>query len=145
MNSAVSGKLIFIAASISSFIGWSVSIIGYIVNPQFAFELLSDLSGIKVDYNPILSYWLSMCSVAFAFIGLLFLLSINIRFKILRPILGAFNILMAVLLTIYCFRYGYLSDVQVYDSVFLITTGVVILFAGNSHHTPNQSLKGSGQ
>jgi hypothetical protein len=72
----------------------------------------------------------------------LFLLSINGIFKILCPILGVFNIAIAVLLTIHCLRFGYSSDIQVYDSAFLITTGLAILITNNGWHAPNQSLKG---
>lgn len=108
-------------------IGWGISGLGYVVGPRLAWSLLDDLAGTRLPPHPMLSYWLSMAALTFAFVGVLFGLCLWRSFRNLAPILATFQLILAGLLTAYSWRWGFVATIQVYDAAFLALTGLYML------------------
>ena len=111
--------------------GWGISLFGVFLPWPMVISQLEGLGAQNISGDPMLNYWLRMTSIAFSFIGLLFLVcAINPpKYALLVPWLGFFMIAEGLVL----FIYGLVLNLHfipfVVDSSFCIIIGVGIIAA----------------
>jgi hypothetical protein len=123
--------------------GWGISLFGVFMPWTVVVSQLEGLGAQKILGDPMLNYWLRMTSVAFTFIGVLFLLcAFNPRkYAILLPWLGLFMIVEGLALFIYGLALKLHLIPFVVDASFCIVIGAGIIVAGNLSKIAQGSLQ----
>lgn len=114
------------AACVVAAAGWGISVIGVFAPSETVFALLSQLADEPIRPQPMLEYWLRMCALGFTGIGLLFAAALIPANAPLRLPLGLFQLVTAAALAGWNLNNGISADCQIWDGVFLVTTGIPI-------------------
>ncbi len=114
-----------VACLVAAF-GWGISVIGVVAPADTVFALLSQLADEPIRHHPMLEYWLRMCALAFTAVGLLFAAALWPANARLRLPLGIFQLVCAAVLAGWNLRNGISADAQIWDGVFLASTGIAI-------------------
>lgn len=111
--------------------GWGVSVLMIVAPWGIAAEALYGLGAAKIQYCPMLDYWLRMAAGAFTMIGILFAISAvkPEKYRVLIPILGYLNIFEGLILLTYGVKLGLRPFPFYSDTSFciLIGLGIVLL------------------
>ena len=117
-------------ACVIAALGWGVSVIGVFAPAETVFALLSQLADEPIRRQPMLEYWLRMCALGFTAIGLLFAAALFPANARLRLPLGVLQLVCAAVLAGWNWRNGITADCQIWDGVFLASTGIPIAIWG---------------
>lgn len=108
-------------------LGWSLAWGGVVGGSAWAFGMLRVMGG-DFPYHPMLDYWLRMTAIAFAFIGVLFLLAAAGKGgRALLFLLAVFQLICAATLLVWAVRLELHLDRFLGDVAFCLVTGIGIL------------------
>ncbi len=123
-------RMLRLGLLLSSF-GWGISFLFTFTSWEFASEQLFLMGAERMDYQPLLDYWLKMASAAFGCLGIASALACAwpSRFQGMILLLGPFHGFMGVVLSISAWVNGLNTDLHptfVADITFCIVTSVLI-------------------